>query len=160
MTMMTIENLTDHEDFIPQLAAWHHSQWANLNPGDTEEARTARYREELESDGLPITFVAVADGALLGSASLLESDMKTRMELTPWLASVYVADEHRRKGIGEALVRRVVEEAATLRYQTIYLFTPDKAHFYAKRGWTSLEKTTYHNEQIEIMNTHPAASRR
>ena len=71
---------------------------------------------------------------MVGSASLIAQDMDTRPELSPWLASVYVAAEHRRQGIGSALVRRVAQEAAALGVETLYLFTPDQEHFYARLG--------------------------
>jgi N-acetylglutamate synthase-like GNAT family acetyltransferase len=155
---MKIENLEGHKEFISKLAGWHHAQWANLNPGETLEARISRYHERMESDGLPLMFVALSDGVLLGSASLLKHDMDTRMDLSPWLASVYVAAEHRRKGVGEALVARIVEEARSLGHETLYLFTPDKAAFYAKRGWSSMENTEYQGESIEIMSIRPGDS--
>ncbi len=157
-THMIIENLEGHKGLIPKLAGWHHAQWANLNPGETVEARISRYHERMKSDGLPLMLVALSDGVLLGSASLLKHDLDTRMDLSPWLASVYVADEHRRKGVGEALVARIVEEARSLGHETLYLFTPDKAAFYAKRGWSSMENTEYQGESIEIMSINPGES--
>jgi predicted N-acetyltransferase YhbS len=103
-------------------------------------------------------FVAVSRQAVLGSASLVAYDMDTRMDLSPWLASVYVATEHRRQGIGTALVRRVVQEAEALGVQALHLYTPDKEPFYACLGWSVIERTTYQSYPQVVM-TLPIAGR-
>jgi hypothetical protein len=33
-TLMQIDYLADHQEFIPTLAHWHHCKWAYLRPGD------------------------------------------------------------------------------------------------------------------------------
>ena len=111
---------------------------------------------ELESDGLDRTFVAVSGDTLHGSASLVEHDMNTRMDLSPWLASVYVAAEHRKKGIASALVRRIVEEATSLGHRSFYLFTPDQEKLYAGLGWSLLEETEFEGHQVTIMKIDTA----
>ncbi len=82
---------------------------------------------------------------------LVESDMKIRRELTPWVASVYVAAEERGKGIGAALVRRVTEEAKALGYAKIYLFAFDAEKYYARMGWQLREKVEYLGVEVAVM---------
>jgi predicted N-acetyltransferase YhbS len=148
---MKIVSLKQHPEFIPAIAAWHHAEWAYLHHNDSVERRIAEFEEEFETDGIPKTFVAVSGTTLLGSASLLPHDMDTRMELSPWLASVLVAPEHRNKGIGSALIRHVMAEAARLGYKTIYLYTPDRASLYARLGWKHLETVEYYGHPVDIM---------
>ena len=153
---MEIADLKEYKEFIPTLAEWHHRQWAYLNPGDSVERRISELEAESESDGIPKTFVAVSGDTLLGSASLLPHDMDIRMDLSPWLASVYVAAEHREKGIGTALILHVMGEAKNLGYRTIYLYTPDREALYARLGWSLLERVVYHGHQMPIMKTGTA----
>ena len=153
---MQIDYLADHPAFIPTLADWHHAQWSYLSPGDSAECRIKRLQEHLGKKQIPTTFVAyntTGDGTeiVVGSASLIAQDMDTRPELSPWLASVYVAAEHRRQGIGSALVRRVTGEAIALGVETLHLFTPDQAHFYARLGWTVLERCIYRGYPQVVM---------
>ena len=148
---MEIVNLKEHPEFIPTLAGWHYDQWAYLNPGDSVARRISLFETELEADGLDRTFVAVSGDTLLGSASLVEHDMRTRMDLTPWLASVYVAAEHRKKGVGSTLVRHIVEEATKLAHRTLYLFTPDQEKLYASLGWSLIEETEFQGDHVTIM---------
>ena len=148
---MHIDYLADHRDLIPTLAPWHHRQWAYLNPGKTLEQRIAKLRGHCGRKTIPVTFVALEDTTLLGSASLVEDDMDTYPDLSPWLASVYVAPEHRRQGIGSALVRRVVEEAAALGSKTLFLFTPDRESLYARLGWKVRSREQYRGVDVVVM---------
>lgn len=154
---MHLANLKDHRDFIPTLAAWHHAQWSELNPQKTIEMRIAALERHLEGGPLPVTFIAVEDGRPVGSASLVERDLATHAHLAPWLASVYVASEHRRRGIGGQLVRRVVEEAARLAVERLYLFTLDQEPFYTELGWSLLERNHFQGHAIAVMTIVPHA---
>jgi GNAT superfamily N-acetyltransferase len=153
---MQIDYLANHPNAIPALARWHHEQWQHLNPGDTVEQRIIQLQAHLGKRQIPTTFVALspreAPGILLGSASLTAHDMDTRPDFSPWLASVFVAPEHRRQGIGTALIRRVIQEAEALGTDNLYLFTtPDKHGFYARLGWELIEHTRYRGHQQIVM---------
>ncbi len=148
---MKIEYLADHADRIETLARWHHEEWQHLNPGDTVEQRKARMSEHLGRRRIPTTFVALEGDTLLGSACLLADDMHQYRDLTPWLASVFVAPEQRGRGVGSAVVRRVVEEARALDVKTLYLYTPDRESFYARMGWSIHERTEYMGVGVVIM---------
>lgn len=148
---MHISYLAEHPHLIPALAGWHHAEWAHLNPGDTVEARISRMQKLLAKEQVPTAFVALQGETLLGSASLIDNDMDTRKDLQPWLASVYVAPEFRDRGVGSALVQRVVDEARALGIKTLYLFTPDRESLYARMGWKVIERTEYRGEQVVVM---------
>ena len=148
---MIIDDLANHAHLIPELGRWHQAQWAYLNPGETLEQRIARMQEYCEPAPIPSTFVALEDGVPLGSAALVAHDMDTHMELSPWLASVFVAPARRRQGIGSAVVRRVVEAAAALDVETLYLCTPDRADFYATMGWQVRSREEYRKEHMVVM---------
>jgi predicted N-acetyltransferase YhbS len=152
---MTIEYLADHPQFLSTLAQWQHGEWGYLRPGDSVEARMARLQTSVQIGRIPLTVVALADGELLGSASLIPHDMDTRMELTPWLAGVFVAPEHRRKGVGAQLVRRIMAEAAALKVPLLYLYTVHSEKFYATLGWSLQEHTAYREQNVAIMTYRP-----
>jgi N-acetylglutamate synthase-like GNAT family acetyltransferase len=67
------------------------------------------------------------------------------------LASVYVDERYRRQGIGSALVRHAAHKAAELGVETLYLFTPDRESFYARLGWTILERTPFGGKMQVVM---------
>lgn len=149
---MQIGYLADHQDFIPTLADWHHKEWAYLRPGESLEARTTRLRGCCRHRDIPTVVIAFTDSTLLGSAMLIAHDMDTRMELSPWLAGVFVAPEQRRRGIGAALVQRVIQEASGIGIQRLYLYTPAAEQFYARRGWLVVERTSYRGADVVVMS--------
>jgi N-acetylglutamate synthase-like GNAT family acetyltransferase len=152
---MTIEYLADHPEAMPLLAHWQHAEWGHLRPGDSIEARQARLQNYSNRDRIPLTVVALEGGVVLGSASLVPHDMETRMELTPWLAGVFVGEGYRRKGIGAELVRRIMAEAGKLNVPLLYLYTVHSEKFYAGLGWTLQERTAYRDQQVVIMTFRP-----
>lgn len=149
---MDIDYLVDHPEFISTLARWHHDEWSYLRPGDSVEARAKRLRAASGRREIPTVLIAFSNGELLGSAMLVAHDMETRMELTPWLAGVFVAPPHRRKRIGSALVERAVECAGELGVSQLYLYTPGAERMYLQLGWAPIERTTYHGAEVVVMS--------
>ena len=151
----TIEYLVDHPSCLPTLAVWHNAQWNYLDTGvSVKQRQTNLLKHGMRQ--VPTTVVALSGGTLLGSASLIAHDMDTRLDLSPWLASVYVAPPHRRQGIGSALVQRIVQEAAALRFERMYLFTPDKEQLYTRLGWSVIDRATYRGYAQVVMARHLA----
>jgi GNAT superfamily N-acetyltransferase len=152
---VTIEYLADRREFIPTVARWHHAEWGHLRPRETVEDRIGRVERDCGHCEVPTTFVALAGAQVLGSASLVENDMETRKELSPWLSGVFVAPEHRRRGVGAALVERVVREAQALGIRRLYLYTPGSGALYLRLGWSVRERTFYRelwrDQEITIM---------
>ncbi|MBU1107878.1 MAG: GNAT family N-acetyltransferase [Candidatus Riflebacteria bacterium] len=147
---MEILNLVDVPQCLDLISEWHHNEWSYLNPGRTLAARIEKMQEHLEGKDIPTTYVAITD-RVVGSAALVESDMPERPELTPWLASVFVDSNARRQGVGRALVHRVMLYAQSVGVKTMYLYTPDREHFYAHMGWQTLEKLEYHGANVTLM---------
>ena len=87
-----------------------------------------------------------------GTASIYVHDMDTRPDLSPWLAAVYVAPAYRKQGIGSALVKAVESAAQQIQIARLYLFTPDQEHFYARLGWSVLERVEYRHQTVVVMD--------
>ena len=145
--------LADHPGFVPLLAEWQHREWGHLSPGESSESRAERLRAEARRGGIPTVLVAVEGAALLGAASLVAHDMNGREDLSPWLAAVGVLPDFRRRGVGSALVRAVVDEAARLRVGTLYLYTTSRENesFYRGLGWSVRERVEYLGKRRVIM---------
>jgi N-acetylglutamate synthase-like GNAT family acetyltransferase len=156
---MKIEYLADYPDAVPVLAEWQHREWGHLRAGDTVEKRTARLKGYSNRDRIPLTVVALEGSEVLGSASLVLHDMETRMELTPWMAGVFVGEPYRRKGIGAELVRRIMVEAGKLEVPLLYLYTVHSEKFYAALGWILMEYTNYREQKVVIMTYVPTRAK-
>ena len=150
---MEIIDLKFDPQHIPVLAAWHQQEWSYFNPELTVAQRVEWMKSYLGTSLVPSTFIAKED-ELLGSAAIIEHDLETRADLSPWLASVFVAPEYRGKGVGSKLVIHVMEKAKEAGIPLLYLFTPDKEHFYQRLSWQTISKEDYQGHLVTVMQVN------
>jgi N-acetylglutamate synthase-like GNAT family acetyltransferase len=153
---MQIRHLANCPAAIPQIARWLYDEWGRLFPGASVERGISRLQERFHRDRVPFTLIAVEGEAVIGTVSLIDCDMDTRSDLSPWLASLYVLPDQRRRGIGAALVEAVVFEAKRLGIDTLFLFTDSSEALYARLGWQKVESCIYKERAVVIMRKHVA----
>ena len=146
-----IDYLANHPDHVPVLAGWFWDQWRAFYTDRTQADVEQSIRERLSVDRIPLALIALQGGRPVGTVCLKHHDMDTRRELGPWLAGMYVEQSHRRRGIGSQLVDSILREAGSLGVRHLYLFTPSAEGFFAKLSWTVLERTTYREFRVTIM---------
>ena len=140
---MRIENIADHLDLLDTLAQWHGAQWG-AEWADQVRQSTCR-------DHIPTIYIALDGDELLGSAMLVEKDMTTRTDLTPWLGGVYVKPGSRQHGVATALVRHAMGQAAGMGIQRLWLYTPASRKLYEELGWQFVMEEDYLGERVTIM---------
>ncbi len=148
-----IFDLKKYPQHLSQLAKWHHAEWSYLNPKSSLKSREQKMQSYLEETFIPSTFIAKTDHELIGSASIIENDMDTHPEMTPWLASVYVSKKYRHQRVGSRLVKYVMNQASLYNFDKLYLFTTDQEDFYKKLGWEIIKEETYRRCSVNIMST-------
>ena len=149
---VNIEYLADRPEFIPALAAWHRREWGHLRPEETVETRITKLQGWCGRNAVPTALVASQDDVLLGSALLVPHDMDSRPQWSPWLAGVVVAPEYRQRGIARMLTERAMAEARSLGFSTLYLYTFSTEEYYARLGWTVIDRTTYLSSPVTVMS--------
>ncbi len=149
---MRVVPLVERPDLAEQVSVWGFDEWGHLNPGQTLDQRRAQIQGKMNVDRVPIAFVALdEDDCIVGTASLIFDDLEGDPR-NPWLASVYVPPEHRKKGIASALVRKVEDAARRIGYDRLYLFTSTAPSLYEGLGWRTLERRDYRGEHIQVMD--------
>jgi GNAT superfamily N-acetyltransferase len=146
-----IDHLANHRYALPEIVSWVHAEWGNLMPDISYSKLESQFKERLTPHVIPETFVAMRGDQIVGTASIVTHDLSTRMDLSPWLAAVFVLPEHRGMGVGSALVQAGVDEAGYLGLERFYLLTPDRISFYARLGWVKLFTTEYRGENVSVM---------
>jgi GNAT superfamily N-acetyltransferase len=155
---MVIEGLALYRDWITTLARWHFDQWGPLTGSNTIEEYVRFLDDATKRTTVPSVLVAVMDGKLAGSATLLRCDMKIRNDLAPWLGQLFVAPAYRKRGIGTALVYAVAAEARRTGYDRLYLYTSGELpRFYERVGWSVHERVHYLGKERAVMQYDIAA---
>lgn len=140
---MKIQSIADRPDLRATLIEWHRNQWGSEWAAQVSHA-TLR-------DQIPAIYIATEGQELLGSAMLLDEDMITRKDLSPWLGGVYVTPSHRGQGIGTALVKHAMGKAAKMRLSPLWLYTPASRNLYERLGWHFVSEEEYLGENVAIM---------
>lgn len=151
---MLIDYLANHKEFIPEVAALSYGQWTALfqAAGISQDQLEIMLAERAVTDRLPITFVAISDGVLVGTGSIKMAEPGTKPGLSPWLAGIYVKDSHRGSGVGASIVRALEAKAAQLGVKEMYLSAGAAEGLYARLGWTLIERLeSYGVKQVALM---------
>ncbi len=150
---ITIGYLADYPEWVPVIAGWFYEQWYDLyiNRSMTLKNVENRIADNCNYDKIPLILVAIIDDKVIGTIGLKQCDMDIRKELSPWLAGLYVATEHRCNGIGSLLIEALIEKARALDISKLYLYTPDAEDFYRKLDWQALEQTEYLGCKVTIL---------
>lgn len=134
-----IHYLANHTHHVHTCATWEHQEWG-MGGGRTMDDALASYTGS-RRDRLPLTLLACgANDDLLGMVSLWASDCPLRPDITPWVASLYVAPNGRGQGIGTYLFERIQEEARRLGITRLHLMTQHSDAVYAAQGWKIFER--------------------
>jgi predicted N-acetyltransferase YhbS len=137
---------------VPVLARWHYDQWGPLTGASSFDDYVVLLARAAANRTVPSVLVAALEGDLLGSATLVASDLPSRPELTPWLAQLFVESTRRRVGVGAALVHAVIERARRCGYPRIYLYTSGTLpHYYGRLGWRIVERLHYLGQERTVM---------
>ena len=148
----SIEPLANHTHHIHEMSAAFHREWSHLVPGKSVEWVEESFRSRVNSERLPMAFVAVNKvGDWLGTVSIKVEDLDLPDALSPWLSSLFVREPYRNRGIGKALVEKVLEACQNLGLPAVYLYTDSKEQFYLDLGWTLLQRQILHFSEISIL---------
>ena len=80
---------------IRPVARWLYDQWGRHLPGRSIKTAEFALKQHPDAEGLPTTLIAVEGEEAVGVARLVASDLETRPDLRPWLASVFVPVQKR-----------------------------------------------------------------
>jgi len=137
----SICHLAEVLEVLPVLVRWFVEEWGDYygpgGPGDAEaDLKAASYR-----DRLPVGLVAVDDNRQpLGTVALKAESVPSHRHLSPWLAALLVAPEHRQKGIGAALIAALEDEARRLGFEHLYTATDTASGLIERRGWRAFDQ--------------------
>lgn len=144
---MEIMKLKEAPQYTDTVIEWLNSEFGTSNSRKFYEGIITH---SLNEDKLPLTFLAVEEGELLGTVGLWRGDLLSRQDLYPWFSGLVVNKNYRNKGIGKKLQDYVLAYCKEKGYQEIYLYT-DLVDYYEKNGWIIYNKGyEYTGNEISI----------
>lgn len=149
---MRIDYLANHQKHIPALASWLKAHDAEFFAGSSlSDVARNHFESRLNTDSLPMSFIALMDGVPVGTIALLVSSVTTHTHLSPWLGALYVSPDYRHRGIGMRLVTHALNEARELGFDGVYAGISRAEDRYISAGWRVTERVTYCGKPLSVM---------
>ncbi len=140
----------DDNENIQTLANWYLNEW-NI-PIDT----SIKKLKTLSKDAKEFQFLMIVDNEPVATGGIYQHvgllDKVPRLSIYKnWLALLYTLPNHRKKGYGELLCKRIQIHAKKLELKNIYLFTHTSENLYKKLNWELLERLDLGGKDIVVM---------
>jgi GNAT superfamily N-acetyltransferase len=138
-----LQVLEERPELAAVLASWAYFEWSI--PIARDWARTLERYDPTGGKALPRTYIAMADGAPAGMASLRERDSYDFLPgRTPWICNVYVAPTMRGLGLAGLLCRKLIDVAAEMDFKEIFLASSLKeGSLYHRLGFRQVAEIDY-----------------
>lgn len=145
---MKVVTLSEHPHLAPAVAEWLLDEFRHTRGPSHDQQVASLLAQKAKEE----TFVLFDDDVPVGTASLVASDLPSRPDLTPWLASVLVRPQFRGRGYSAPLVKHV-EGVAAASATVLWLYTWSAERVYARLGWESvgLERDAARNIEVVLM---------
>ncbi len=156
---MKLDYLANHTGAIATIAKWYVDEWGHL-PGVSSMAQAEdNLRAYLNTDKIPLMIIAKEGDEILGAAQLKYREMDIYPEKEHWLGGVYVAKEHRGKGIAEKIILEIIRQAQRLGVHTLHLQTENlTGGLYRRMGWRPVEQVHFDGRDVLVMEKSIAPS--
>ncbi|MFN4309484.1 MAG: GNAT family N-acetyltransferase [Ferrovibrio sp.] len=139
MTGLLISDLRDRPAFADTVAQRIWAAFWRHKDVPFEDIR-AGFARHMETDGMPFTLAAERDGMFCGTVSVIASDEPARLDLTPWIAALWVDEEARGCGVARALLDDAAMRCRALGVETLFLTArPHLRGFYESLSWRAID---------------------
>lgn len=146
-----IAHLHHHPQWIASLAALHAQEWGHLYSNWNAAVAEAEFLSQRTDGTLPATLILLEKNTVIGSVSLVFNDHPTRLDLNPWLASLFILPAHRGQGYAAPLIEAAIAFAAAARYPALHLFTETAATLFQRHGFKIMENSTLQGHPITLL---------
>lgn len=156
MVAFNIIPLAEKPELVDCCVAWSYGEWGSQISSRTLLQVHEDYRNSIDGQVLPVTWMALVEGKPAGMIRLKKRDHIEREDLKPWLSSLYVHPRYRGAGLSNALCDTVEDAAKNIYgYDRIYLFTGGAAGLYEKRGYKHIgtveDRSGFHKNGEPLM---------
>ena len=153
MDQMTIEiaRLKPNSPELLICAAWRHEAFLKSYGYSLLDSGAQLTQLATQPDEYETPLIALVDGRLAGICLLVLHEFEPLHDVSPWLASLYVAPECRKQGVARKLVAAIEDQARGHCVARLHLYTGDAQEFYLKCGWSLAEQGIANGEPYAFM---------
>jgi hypothetical protein len=148
------ELLKNCPETIPTLAQWVYDEWHSYDSTLTKEKLIHSFKGRLNSDKIPLAFVALKNDKPIGVFSLKHNNASELDDLPAdylWLGSLQTVPKA--KELDEKLLAIALAVAKLLGFKKLHLYlsNPSYVPWYVERGAKITEKRPFRNHEITIL---------
>lgn len=152
--MVIVQYLADYPEYQKTIINWYKQNWAEL----LSQKKEQQWSEivTLNKSFIPITLIAIENfdiGApeIVGSVILQRGNSEIFHTPCVDITCLFVPEHARGRGIGKMLVKHICKVANHLGYESVYVYTPNFAEWFEKRGWAEVFSKNWQGKEITIM---------
>ena len=150
---MTIDitRLKPNSPELETCAAWRYEAFLKSYDYSLLDSAAQLAKLATQPDEYETALIALVDGRLAGICLLVLQEFEPLHDVSPWLASLYVAPEYRKRGVARRLVAAIEDQARGHGVARLHLYTGDAEKFYLKCGWSLAEQGIAGGESYAFM---------
>ena len=130
--LIKVINLRKQKQYKETAIKYFQKIWANDASKPVYE--DCIYRSLVTESPLPIWYLLSNKDKIIGCVGLITNDFISSMDLWPWLAALYIEEEHRGNNYAKLLIEAVKKDAYKAGFKKLYLAT-DHVGYYEKFGF-------------------------
>jgi GNAT superfamily N-acetyltransferase len=147
----TILPLTANSEALRSAARWRHEAFLKADGFSVADSEAQLVKLATDPKGPETALIAFIDEEPAGVCLLVLHEIEPAHDLSPWLASLYVAPQFRGRGVARRLVRAIEDHARRNSVARLHLYTVDAAEFYLKCGWAVVERFVSKDIEFALM---------
>ena len=128
--MFRVISSTTAPGHLTRLREWFLAEWGAVDPFEGRSKEIT----------VPPPLLAISDSELLGGLMFSSFRRPGGDELALWINALFVAPDHRRKGVASRLIRAAEAEAVSAGRRQIFALT-DIPKLYQSLGWQCIESS-------------------
>ncbi len=130
---MNIINIRKNPEYKNKAILYFQEIWANEDNKMIYDDCISRSIET--NSPMPIWYLLVDNGKIIGGAGLITNDFISCMDLMPWLCALHIDENYRGKALGNLLIEQIKKDTAMLGFDKLYLCT-DHIGYYEKYNFS------------------------
>lgn len=150
--------LESKPEFFVQVAQWHHKECERQGLKSSLALRQQRLVLHVQQNTIPKTLIALRGNQLVGCVSLVNYTYRSSERMPKvaspspvWLSNLFVLENLRHQGIGNALIDAAKNYAQSLELEELWLSATDYTDYYQKRDWEIVRRTRLGGRQVNVM---------